>query len=67
MLEILIFILNVAFYFWFGKTMNSINEHLAKIEAEQSKQTQLLASAANDLDLIREQAASSRSRSVPPY
>jgi len=44
------FVANLAFFIWFGSTLNSINRHLVKVADHSERQTKLLASMANELD-----------------
>jgi ribosomal protein L40E len=43
------FVANLAFFIWFGSTLNSINRHLSKVADHSERQTKLLASMANEL------------------
>jgi hypothetical protein len=47
LLAILVFILNLIFFIWFGTTLNSINRHLGNIADHVERQTKLQASIAN--------------------
>lgn len=47
LVAIIAFLVNVAFFFWFGSTLNSINRNLAQVADHAQRQTKLLASIAN--------------------
>lgn len=47
LLALIVFVANVVFFIWFGRTLNSINRHLKHVADHAERQTKLLASIAN--------------------
>ena len=53
LLAITAFLANLLFFIWFGRTLNSIKQHLAQIGEHAERQTKLLAAIANAADPVK--------------
>ena len=53
LLAITAFLANLFFFIWFGRTLNSIEQHLAHVGEHAERQTKLLAAIANAADPVK--------------
>jgi hypothetical protein len=52
-MEFIVFVVDLLFFIWFGRTLNSINRHLAQVADHTQRQTVLMAAIANATNPVK--------------